>query len=51
MKHKENQTPYMELQGIDRFFGITKALQKVDLQIYSGEVILSLIHIYEPTRH
>ena len=39
MKHKENQTPYMELQGIDRFFGITKALQKVDLQIYSGEVI------------
>ena len=29
----------MELQGIDRFFGITKALQKVDLQIYSGEVI------------
>lgn len=39
MKHKENQTPYMELKGLDRFFGITKALQKVNLQIYSGEVI------------
>ena len=39
MKHKENQTPYMELRGVDRFFGITKALQKVNLQIYSGEVI------------
>lgn len=39
MKHKENQTPYMELREVDRFFGITKALQKVNLQIYSGEVI------------
>lgn len=39
MKHKEKQTPYMELREVDRFFGITKALQKVNLQIYSGEVI------------
>ncbi|MEY8353988.1 ATP-binding cassette domain-containing protein [Lachnospiraceae bacterium 54-53] len=39
MKHKEKQTPCMELKEVDRFFGITKALQKVNLQIYSGEVI------------
>ncbi len=39
MKHKEGQSPYLSLKGIDRFFGITKALQKVDLDIYEGEVI------------
>lgn len=39
MKHKEGQRPYLSLKGIDRFFGITKALQKVDLDIYEGEVI------------
>lgn len=39
MKHKEGQKPYLSLKGIDRFFGITKALQKVDLDIYEGEVI------------
>ncbi|MCD8019819.1 MAG: ATP-binding cassette domain-containing protein [Clostridiales bacterium] len=39
MKHKENQTPYIELSGIDKFFGITKALQNVNLGIYAGEVI------------
>ena len=39
LKHKEGQSPYLSLKGIDRFFGITKALQKVDLDIYEGEVI------------
>ncbi len=39
MKHSENQTPYMELKNINRFFGITKALEQVNLQIYAGEVI------------
>lgn len=39
MKRQENQKPYIELAGIDKFFGITKALQKIDLQIYAGEVI------------
>ena len=39
MKHNEGQKPYLSLKGIDRFFGITKALQKVDLDIYEGEVI------------
>lgn len=39
MKHEKNQPPYMELKGIDRFFGITKALQNVNLSIYEGEVI------------
>ena len=39
VKRQENQKPYIELAGIDRFFGITKALQKIDLQIYAGEVI------------
>lgn len=39
MKRKENQAPYIELCGIDKFFGITKALQKIQLQIYAGEVI------------
>jgi ribose transport system ATP-binding protein len=31
--------PYLELKNIDKFFGITKALSKVDLQIPLGEVI------------
>lgn len=39
VKAKAKQTPYMELTGIDRFFGITKALQNVSLKIYAGEVI------------
>ena len=39
MKREEKQTPYIELSEIDKFFGITKALQKVDLQIFAGEVI------------
>ena len=39
LKHKEGQKPYLSLKGIDRFFGITKALQKVDLDIYEGEVM------------
>ena len=39
LKHKEGQKTYLSLKGIDRFFGITKALQKVDLDIYEGEVI------------
>lgn len=39
MKRKESQAPYMELVQIDKFFGITKALQKINLQIYAGEVI------------
>ena len=39
MKHKEGQQPYLSLRNIDRFFGITKALQGVNLDIYAGEVI------------
>ena len=39
LKHKEGQKPYLSLKGIDRFFGITKALQNVDLDIYEGEVV------------
>ena len=39
MKREKLQTPYIELSKIDRFFGITKALQQIDLQIFSGEVI------------
>lgn len=39
MKRKESQAPYMELTQIDKFFGITKALQQIDLQVYAGEVI------------
>jgi ribose transport system ATP-binding protein len=31
--------PYLELKNIDRFFGITKALQRVAFQIHLGEVI------------
>lgn len=31
--------PYLELKNIDKFFGITRALHKVDLQICLGEVI------------
>ena len=39
LRHKENQKPYLSLKNIDRFFGITKALQGVNLDIYEGEVI------------
>ena len=39
MKRQENQTPYLELSHIDKFFGVTKALQDVSLQLYAGEVI------------
>ena len=39
MKKQENQTPYIQLKEIDKFFGITKALQKINLEIYAGEVI------------
>lgn len=39
MKHREGQQPYLSLKNIDRFFGITKALQNVNLDIYEGEVI------------
>ncbi|WP_180272789.1 ATP-binding cassette domain-containing protein [Konateibacter massiliensis] len=39
MKEKEKRAPYMELIEIDKFFGVTKALQKVSLELYEGEVI------------
>ncbi len=39
VKRQEKQTPYIQLTGIDKFFGITKALQKINLEIYAGEVI------------
>lgn len=39
MKHKSDQAPYLSLKNIDRFFGVTKALQNVNLDIYEGEVI------------
>lgn len=39
VKRNENQAPYMEMKDINKFFGITKALQKVNLQVYAGEVI------------
>lgn len=39
MDRKEKPVPYMELVEIDKFFGVTKALQKVHLNIYEGEVI------------
>nr|MCR4818042.1 sugar ABC transporter ATP-binding protein [Fretibacterium sp.] len=39
MRHQKEQKPWLSLRNIDRFFGITKALQQVDLDIYEGEVI------------
>ena len=39
VRHREGQRPYLSLRNIDRFFGVTKALQQVDLDIYEGEVI------------
>ncbi|MBQ9526338.1 MAG: ATP-binding cassette domain-containing protein [Fretibacterium sp.] len=38
MRHREGQKPWLSLKNIDRFFGITKALQQVNLDIYEGEV-------------
>lgn len=39
LKRQENQTPYLELSHIDKFFGVTKALSDVSLKLYSGEVL------------
>ena len=39
MKKERVQTPYIELSKVNRFFGITKALEQIDFQIFSGEVI------------
>lgn len=39
MHRKENQKPLLELNQIDKIFGITKALNQMTLTIYSGEVI------------
>ncbi len=39
MKREGTQTPYIELAKIDRFFGVTKALQQINFQIFPGEVI------------
>ena len=35
----QTKTAYLELTGIDKFFGVTKALQKMDLALYPGEVV------------
>ena len=37
MQNKE--VPYIELKDICRYFGVTKALEKMNLSLYSGEVI------------
>lgn len=39
MKRQEGQKPLLELHGITKNFGITKALSGINLEIYSGEVI------------
>lgn len=39
MKKKEQEKPYLKLVDIDKFFGITKALQTISLEVYAGEVI------------
>lgn len=39
MKRLEGQNPFLELHGIAKNFGITKALSGIDMEIYSGEVI------------
>ncbi|MDR2741025.1 MAG: ATP-binding cassette domain-containing protein [Treponema sp.] len=39
MEQDKNKTPYLEMKNISRFFGITKALQRINFQIREGEVI------------
>ena len=39
MKRQEGQKPFLELHGITKNFGITKALSGINLEIFSGEVI------------
>ncbi len=39
MKNNEHNTPYLQLSQIDKSFGITHALDHVDLDVYEGEVI------------
>ncbi len=39
MQRQEDQKPYLELKGIDKIFGTTKALSGVNLELYAGEVV------------
>lgn len=39
MEHKKDQQPYFKLEHIVKTFGITKALNDVNLDIYAGEVV------------
>lgn len=39
MQRQEDQKTYLELKGIDKIFGTTKALSGVDLELYAGEVV------------
>ncbi|MDR1977707.1 MAG: ATP-binding cassette domain-containing protein [Synergistaceae bacterium] len=39
MLREEGRQLYMELKNIDKSFGVTQALRRVDMRIYSGEVI------------
>lgn len=34
-----SKIPYLELKKIDKFFGVTKALQEMDLSVYLGEIV------------
>ena len=44
----------LSVRGVKTFYGRVMALKGVDLDVNEGEIvtlILSLIHISEPTRH
>ena len=44
--------PIIKCRGVHKWFGDFHALRGIDLDVFEGEVIviLSLIHISEPTR-
>ena len=63
-RQEDGSNPVLAMRGISQIFPGVKALDNVDIQLYSGQVtaligengagkstlVLSLIHISEPTR-
>ena len=58
MEHRTNETPLLQTIGLQKYFkvrgnSLLHAVDGIDLTLYSGQtlgVVLSLIHISEPTR-
>ena len=41
----------LKVTDLQVYYGVIQALKGISFEVNEGEVILSLIHISEPTRH